>query len=128
MNRVKAVAIVAAVIAALTLTAYTTNKSHGGKKVFVNVTATGVYGFPASGTANLTSPSITSTNMWSPSFVTIARYSGSGNGTFVIYSPCFDGGSDTVMAGQIIPEITDTVDSIECVALDSSAFQVEGSN
>jgi hypothetical protein len=60
--------------------------------------------------------------------VTISRYSGTGVGTFIVYSPAFYGGSDTVFAGDVIVEITDQVDSIDAVDLGLSSWQIEGSN
>ena len=116
------------IVSVFTLAAFTTNKSAGTRKCFLNIDATGVYAFPASGTANLTSPFTSA--IWAPSFLTIARYDGTGNGTFVVYSPCFNGGSDTVMAGDVVPEITARIDSLECVSLGSGGglFQAEGSN
>lgn len=127
MNRGKALAAFVAIVAAFTISAYTTNKSAGSRKAFLNIDATGVYAFSATASTNLTSP-FTANTTWSPSFVTIARKTGAGEGIFLVYSPCFKGGSDTVWAGQIIPEITDRVDSMECINLGTSTWQVEGSN
>ncbi len=105
---------------------WTTNKSSGSRRVFLNIVAEDVYYFPQSGTANLTT--YTQATAWSPSFISIARYSGADICTMLVYSSTFNGGVDSVFVGPIVVEVVGQVDSINASGLGTSLVQIEGSN